>query len=497
MRRAIRNRSTVLLLCALVVGTIASATAAAPAGEPARVSFPSVRLFVSEREIEQVRAPEGFLVLEQVPSFIAAVGGRFEVHLRRSPDGRITAQQVTRDGNGEVADRRRLDGRIVTDMTQGFDRFFRATVKNEAGETVHRSTIPFCPLTAERGRLDDTGPQLPSFAPYCLASELTVGMAWGVDAGWAGRAPDSLLIDADLPDGRYLVRLAITPRFRKLFAIPRTDARARFTVELTTGEIVDGVVDSERSPVPEIGDIHGPAGRTDAVAEVAPDASGLPDLIALPPFNVTIAGPDSGAPDGTDAVIFGADVWNGGDGPLVVEGFRRQGQPVMDAYQYFYEDGAVVRRARVGELEFDPQPGHRHWHFRDFARYRIIDDAGNEVATSGKEAFCLAPTDPVDLTLPNASSWPHASGLTTSCGFQGAIWIREILDVGWGDTYYQSVPGQWIDISGVPNGDYLLEVATNQDGRLSELRSDNNVATTPITLGGEPGARTVEEVPPG
>lgn len=355
--------------------------------------------------------------------------------------------------------------------------------------------IPFCPLTPERFRVDDTGPALPTYPYGCAETELTTGMVWGVDTGWAGRAPDSFFVAEFVPDGTYRLDIEINRRYRGLFRIPANQARASLSVEIVTGEVIDGPEGDDAAGTDRrVGDIHGLPAQTALPPTVSPDASGLPDLIALPPFHVNIAGPDDPGSEGLDAITFGANVWNGGEGPLVVEGFRRPGEPLMDGYQYFYENGSLVGSELVGELEYDPVPGHRHWHFRDFAQYRIIDDAGNEMATSGKEAFCLMPTDPIDLTIPNADWRVWDSGLATSCGSFGALWIREILQVGWGDTYYQSVPGQWIEITDVPNGEYLLEVTANPDGRLKELSTANNVATTRISLGGEPGARTVEEI---
>ena len=38
---------------------------------------------------------------------------------------------------------------------------------------------------------------------------------------------------------------------------------------------------------------------------------------------------------------------------LVVEGFRREGEDVMDAYQYFIDDGTIVGRSQVGTFRFD------------------------------------------------------------------------------------------------------------------------------------------------
>ena len=40
------------------------------------------------------------------------------------------------------------------------------------------------------------------------------------------------------------------------------------------------------------------------------------------------------------------------------------------------------------------------------------------------------------------------------CAFQG-------ITSGWGDWYFKQLTGQWIDITGVPQGDYIVRVRIN------------------------------------
>ena len=114
---------------------------------------------------------------------------------------------------------------------------------------------------------------------------------------------------------------------------------------------------------------------------------------------------------------------------------------------------------------------------------------------SGKEAFCLAPTDPIDLTAPGAVWNPWLTSLATACGQQDSLWIREVLETGWGDTYTQYRPGQSFDITDLPNGKYFIKVQTNPDGVLLETSTHNNVALRVVHIHGKPGERTVT-VPP-
>ncbi|WP_329034720.1 lysyl oxidase family protein [Streptomyces sp. NBC_01725] len=217
-----------------------------------------------------------------------------------------------------------------------------------------------------------------------------------------------------------------------------------------------------------------------------------PDLRSLPAYGIEIS---DGGQDvkGKDYLAFSANVWNAGPAQLVVDGFRSPGKELMDAYQYFYDaDGKQVGYTPTGTMEWDPRPGHEHWHFTDFASYRLLKADQKETVRSGKEAFCLANTDAVDYTVKNANWHPENTDLSTACGQENSISVREVLDVGSGDTYTQDLPGQSFDITNLANGTYYIQVLANPENRLKETDLDNNSALRKVVLGGKPGARTVK-----
>ncbi|MFD4372425.1 lysyl oxidase family protein [Streptomyces sp. NPDC058486] len=217
-----------------------------------------------------------------------------------------------------------------------------------------------------------------------------------------------------------------------------------------------------------------------------------PDLRSLPAYGITIS--DGGVQNvpGKDYLAFSANVWNAGPAQLVVDGFRSPGKAKMDAYQYFYDaQGKQVGYTPTGTMEWDPRPGHVHWHFTDFASYRLLKADKKEAVRSGKEAFCLANTDAVDYTVKNANWHPFNTDLSTACGQENSISVREVLDVGSGDTYTQDLPGQSFDITDLPNGTYYIQVLANPAKRLKETNLDNNSALRKVVLGGTPGRRTV------
>jgi Lysyl oxidase len=217
---------------------------------------------------------------------------------------------------------------------------------------------------------------------------------------------------------------------------------------------------------------------TAAVPDVSdPDPSTVPDLVALPLWSFTTFDRR-----GRDYLGFAATPWNAGPAPMVVEGFRRSGEAVMDAYQYFRDaDGNVVGRAPVGELHWDARRAHKHWHFAQFALFTLRDADQGEVVRSRKQGFCLAPTNAIDLTVERAVWNPWDNGVGTSCGSEGALWVREVLQTGWADTYFQGIPGQSFNITNLPNGWYYARLEVNPLGALYETTTANNVESRLIT----------------
>jgi hypothetical protein len=219
-----------------------------------------------------------------------------------------------------------------------------------------------------------------------------------------------------------------------------------------------------------------------------PPQAALPDLVAQPSWGIFTNRGGSGR----DLLSFGATVWVAGNSPLDVEGFRVGGSPVMQAYQYFWRNGHVIGRVRAGTMGFDSQKGHHHWHFQQFAAYRLLNASKKVAVRSHKVGFCIFPSDPVDLLLPRAEWQPTSTRPTGQCGSPTALWVQEMLPLGWGDTYFQFVAGQSFDITNLPNGTYYIEVIANPLHVLRETTTSNDISLRKVILGGTPGHRTVK-----
>jgi hypothetical protein len=426
----------------------------------------------------------------------------FEIRAKRkSYRDPIVAKQWIK--SGATTRKINLPAGLLQDFS-GFPAFSHLTLKDGTGATVVDRDETFCPNNSGVR----TRPDAPDRSPYpwgCPFNPFTLGSVWGIQAGWATSAMSGWWGEpVDLADGVYSARLSVNQPYRDLFGIPADQSAVDVQVTISTIGPIDG---RERRAAgtdaagPRVAGPRAPAGRALTPAAARPTGRASvpegpkPDLRSLPAFGIEI-GAYQEEPDGRDYLSFSANVWVAGDSPLVVDGFRRPDEDVMDAYQYFYDtDGNQVGYALVGEMEWDDHDEHHHWHFTDFAQYRLLDASRQLAVRSGKEAFCLANTDAVDYTLPKANWEPENTDLHSACGNISSLAVREVLDVGNGDTYSQYLPGQSFDITDVPNGTYYIEIAANPDKNLIESNPNNNTSLRKVILGGEPGARTVT-VPP-
>ena len=476
-----RRRSSILLL-----GIAFFAVWAWPPPAHAAPSSPSLRLFTPGGPVKLHREHRRVSLID-LPAWVAATGGDFELRVSRPDyDSPLGIAQTDAD-TGDVV--RALPADTLDDWN-GLSEFFEVTVIDSANTPIRQRSFTFCPNVWERQRIDDSGPVLPAYPTFCAdgLSFFTKGMVWGLDSGWASPAFSWGLSGAPrmrLPTGKYTFVVRIADRYADLLDIPAegTEVVVHATVVDARGGGSDARAASRRTSRPR------PAAAVPDVSD--PDPSTVPDLVALPLWSFTTFDRR-----GRDYLGFAATPWNAGPAPMVVEGFRRSGEAVMDAYQYFRDaDGNVVGRAPVGELDWDARRAHRHWHFAQFASFTLLDAAQGEVVRSRKQGFCLAPTNAIDLTVERAVWNPWDNGVGTSCGSESALWVREVLQTGWADTYFQGIPGQSVNITNVPNGWYYARLEVNPLGALYETTTANNVESRLIHLGGRPGHRTVLATP--
>jgi hypothetical protein len=325
-------------------------------------------------------------------------------------------------------------------------------------------------------------PDAPLRSPYpyrCDFNPYSLGSVQGIQAGWSS----TLLYGYEqfsLPVGHYKLTARIVKPYADVFNLPSSE-RSR-TIDLTVKKYVRG--QRVQTPRPVVANDAPMPGAEPTSARSGAPVGPLPDLRALPSYRIKVSN--------GDFLRFDSTAWNGGSSPMVVDGFRRQNEDVMDAYQYFFDkDGNQTGYQLVGTMKWDPRPSHQHWHFEDFARYVLLNADKVERVRSTKQSFCLGNTDDVNTTVPGADWQPGSSDLATACGEYDAQSVREVLAAGWGDTYAQTRAGQAFDLRGVPNGTYYIATIVNPKHNLVEKTTANNRSLRKVYIGGTPGHRTV------
>jgi hypothetical protein len=172
-------------------------------------------------------------------------------------------------------------------------------------------------------------------------------------------------------------------------------------------------------------------------------------------------------------------VANRGTGPMDLVGGAVNNDGTQQVYQRINLEGGGTTSRLAGNFIYHPQ--HQHIHFDGFAAYRIrAIGAGNTLgpvlAEGDKVSFCLLD---VDHFNPGLAGSPPGSRYVTCGSNQG-------ISVGWADVYEKDLPDQWIDVTGVPDGRYWLEVVADPENRLTESDETNNSSAIQIDIAKPP-----------
>jgi hypothetical protein len=198
---------------------------------------------------------------------------------------------------------------------------------------------------------------------------------------------------------------------------------------------------------------------------------------------------------------FRSAVRNIGNGPLIIDGRRpSRDQRAMTADQVLeHSGGPSTLVPDAARLQYVKSPDHKHWHLLGFERYELRRPGGGPVvARDRKTGFCLG--DRYEVTTRELPAKAPEPVYTSRCGLDrpGLLGIREGISVGYGDDYQANLEGQWLPLSGLRAGRYLLVHRVNAHGRLQELTYDNNASSLLVRLRwhrGTPQMRVLEVCP--
>lgn len=214
-------------------------------------------------------------------------------------------------------------------------------------------------------------------------------------------------------------------------------------------------------------------------AAVPPVPELLPDLDQTAPGAVSVV-----SKRGRERLVFLSAVENVGRGALVVAGRRETTSADMTVRQLVRRaDGSTVPYPLRSRLRFVVAETHRHWHLLGFERYDLLTESGRAVGRDRKTGFCLGDRYDARASV-RIPGEPHRAVWTQECG-RGQPKRKRILQgisPGFGDDYVPLLEGQYVDITGLPPGRYLLVHRVNPDGEVREASYANNAASALVEL---------------
>jgi hypothetical protein len=211
----------------------------------------------------------------------------------------------------------------------------------------------------------------------------------------------------------------------------------------------------------------------------------LPDLEIAAPSSLVVQR-DATAGKARFLLGFASAADNVGAGPLIIRGARASvDQAEMTAEQVLVaDDGSQTVVPSVGTLRYVVDPTHQHWHLLPFMRYELRREKDFRLARpDAKSGFCLGDryvTDAVD----RLAGEPPTPVYNTNCGLGevGLLSIEEGISVGWGDVYEAWRDGQYLNLTGLPAGRYVLVHRVNPSHVLRESDYRNNASSALLAV---------------
>jgi hypothetical protein len=224
--------------------------------------------------------------------------------------------------------------------------------------------------------------------------------------------------------------------------------------------------------------------------EAAASPDRLPDLSMSMPTDIVIQTTSAGV----RRLQFTTTIVNIGSGPFETRASRRSTSvPTMLVSQRIYNAAGGTRVHDTSAIARYAGDGHDHWHVQGVAGYALFAPTGKgpSLRRDAKVGFCFFDTNPYRLSLPGAPS--SRVYQQSGCGTRSSLFVKNGISVGWSDRYPWNFAWQWIDITNLPGGEYLLKVTADPNGNFVEEREKNNCNWTRIRFSGSGSSLTILE----
>jgi hypothetical protein len=228
--------------------------------------------------------------------------------------------------------------------------------------------------------------------------------------------------------------------------------------------------DEPREPVPPRSDVESQDSSSGAESSLL-----LPDLVTSVPAEVYVQYSLAGVKE----LRFSTLVENIGPGPLQIQGELNERETEAAATQVITTEHGNQEARFAGDLELDE--AHGHWHLEKFALFELWPYQPGQttpatLAGGSKITFCLMDQFPVEPGPVNAAPEPT---------FIECNWRMQGISPGWSEIYDATLPGQSLDIDGLPDGLYTFRATIDPDNNLFESDEDNNAISVVLDIRGD------------
>ena len=184
---------------------------------------------------------------------------------------------------------------------------------------------------------------------------------------------------------------------------------------------------------------------------------------------------------GRKLLRFDSIVVNVGAGPFEVRGARAAGASTMETVdQRIFDDAGGSRDVSTPASMVFGGDGHNHWHVTNLQDFELerLDNGVKVSPPTAKLGFCFYDNVRYGSDKPEVYTQPSgacAGGSSSERTMMG-------LSPGWGDLYARTLPDQYIDVTGLPNGRYRLRLIADKDNWFVESNNRNNFSWINIQL---------------
>ncbi len=213
----------------------------------------------------------------------------------------------------------------------------------------------------------------------------------------------------------------------------------------------------------------------------------LPDLAMAPLGDFQIQWVN-----GRRLLRFTAMMVNVGAGHFELRGSRPNTSQPMHMTQVVYDgtsrSASVVQQIPTDAVASYAGDGHNHWHVDEMMRYDMWGGGGT--FRGAKVGYCFLDSDPWATGLPGYNGSYYRGSM---CSTNPSILNNRMgISVGWGDEYEWYLAWQWVDITNVPAGTYVVRASVDPNGSFTESSEANQCAWARVRFGGSSSAVTVE-----